>query len=52
MPQELGPPLHEESRDLRTMRAHSQELAVSNQGVRILVSFSCIVSKTVTDWHQ
>ena len=46
MPQELGPHLHKESRDLCTMRAHSQELAMSNQGVRILISFSCIVSKT------
>ena len=51
MPQKLCP-LLEKSRGLYKMRAYSQESVMRNKGVRILISFSCIVSKTVVGWRQ
>ena len=51
MPQKLCPVL-EESRGLYKMRACSQESVMRNKGVRILIAFSCIVSKTVVGWRQ
>ena len=42
-PQELCPCPHEESRDSHKMR---------NKGDRILISSSCIFSKTVIGWHR
>ena len=42
-------PLHEESRGLYKARAQSQESEMRNKGDRILISSSCVVSKTVTD---
>ena len=45
-------PLHEESRGLHKARAQSQESEMRNKGDRILISSSCVVSKTVTDWRQ
>ena len=51
MPQKLCP-LLEESRGLYKMRACSQESVMRNKGVRILISFSSIVSKTVVGWRQ
>ena len=60
MPQELcppppptpAPPSHEESRGLYKARARSQESVMRNRGDRILISSSCIVSKTVVAWCQ
>ena len=46
MPQKLCP-LLEKSRGLYKMRACSQESVMRNKGVRILISSSCVVSKTV-----
>ena len=43
---------HEESRGLYKMRACSQESVMRNKGDSILMSSSCIVSKTVIDWCQ
>ena len=34
------------------MRAHNQESGMRDKCVRILICSSCIVSKTVTGWHQ
>ena len=45
-------PLHEESRGLYKARAQSQESEMRNKGDRILIPSSCVVSKTVIDWHQ
>ena len=45
-------PLHEESRGLYKARAQSQESEMWNKGDRTLISSSCVVSKTVIDWHQ
>jgi len=52
MPQDLCAPLprslrYEESRGLCKMRARSQESAVRNKRVSIVIVSSCIVSKTV-----
>ena len=47
----LHPP-HDESRSLYKMRTCSQESVMRNKGDRILIFFSCIVSKTVRAWHQ
>ena len=51
MPEELCPLFREESGGLCKARACSQESVVRNKGDRILISSSCIVSKTVIDWH-
>ena len=45
-------PLHEEFRGSCKMRAHSQESVMRNKGDRILISSSCIVSRTVINWCQ
>ena len=47
----LHPP-HEESRSLYKMRTCSQESVMRNKGDRILIFSSCIVSKTVINWHR
>ena len=52
MSQKLCSLHHEESGGLYNMRAHSQGSVMRNKGVRILSSFSCIVSKAVIGWHQ
>ena len=46
------PTLHEESRGLYKARGRSQESMMRNKGDRILISSSCVVSKTIRDWHQ
>ena len=50
--QELFPPPHEEFRGLYKMRAHSQESVMRNKGDGILISSSCMVSRTVINWCQ
>ena len=42
----------EESRGLYKARAQSQESETRNKGDRLLISSSCVVSKTVIDWRQ
>ena len=44
--------LYEESRGLHKIRACSQESMTRNKGVRILISSSRIVSKTVIGWRR
>ena len=51
MPQELCPlNAHDESRALYKAKAHSQGSVMRNKGDRVLISPSCIVSKTAIVW--
>ena len=50
MPQDSS--LHKQSRGLYKARAYSQEPAMRGKGDKILISSSCIVSKTVINWSQ
>ena len=43
---------HKESRGLYKARARSQDSVMRNKGDKILISSPCILSKTVTVWHQ